>query len=97
MAPSIPPRYVKDNLSGYIPPRLIELQINAQAKRQNYGKSKQIYSGRNKWSKIVAKQTTGMGSSFNPCFCYPPGTTYSLHSCFCPPGTYCYGGPKPSC
>ena len=93
MAPSIPPRYVKDNLSGYIPPRLIELQINAQAKRQNYGKSKQIYSGRNKWSKIVAKQTTGMGSSYNPCSCYPPGTTYNSQNNTC----YYGGAPRPSC
>lgn len=98
MAPSIPHRYV-NNPAGYIPPRLIQLQINAQAKRQNYGKSKQIYSGRNKWSKIVAKPTTGMGAtaSYNPCSCYPPGSYYNGINCFCPPGTYCQGTPLPSC
>jgi hypothetical protein len=75
MAPSIPYRYV-ENPVGYIPPRLIELQINAQAKRQNYGKSKQIYSGRNKWSKIAAKQTTSMGAPPLPTGCDCSGMLY---------------------
>jgi hypothetical protein len=74
MAPSIPHRYV-NNPAGYIPPRLIELQINAQAKRQNYGKSKQMYSGRNKWSKILAKPTTGMGAPL-PTNCDCSGMLY---------------------
>jgi hypothetical protein len=75
MAPSIPYRY-KENSAGYIPTRLIELQINAQTKRQNYGKSKQIYSGRNKWSKILARSTTGMGLTPLPKNCDCTGSLY---------------------
>lgn len=56
---SIPARYL-----GYYstPPSLIQLQIDAQSKRKNYGKSKQIYFARNKWSKILAKSKTDMGA-----------------------------------
>jgi hypothetical protein len=98
MAPSIPHRYV-NNPAGYIPSRLIELQINAQAKRQNYGKSKQMYSGRNKWSKILAKPTTGMGAtaSYNPCSCYPAGTTYNSQTNMCYYYYYGVPQPQPSC
>ena len=85
MAPSIPIRYYLDPyLQGQLILLKSQLQAQAQIRRQNYGKSKQMYSGRNKWSKIVAKQTTGMGAtaSFNPCSCYPAGAIYTNYGCF---------------
>jgi hypothetical protein len=109
MAPSIPIRYLDNpNLQGQLTLLILQLQMEAQyrreiaqARRQNYGKAKEIYSARNKWSKIVAKPTTGIGStaSYNPCSCYPAGTTYnSLNNfCVCPQGTYCFGFINPIC
>lgn len=85
MAPSIPIRYYLDPyLQGQLILLKSQLQAQAQIRRQNYGKSKQIYSGRNKWSKIVAKQTTGMGAQLgpNPCSCYPAGAIYTTYGCF---------------
>jgi hypothetical protein len=82
MAPSIPVRHYF-NYPSSMPVGLLQLksqlQAQAQIRRQNYGKAKEIYSGRNKWSKIIAKPTTGMGAtaSFNPCSCYPAGSFYS--------------------
>jgi hypothetical protein len=95
MAPSISIRYL--NYAGHMPVELLQLksqlQAQAQIRRQNYGKAKEIYSGRNKWSKILARPTTGMGASYNPCSCYPPGTTYNSQSNTC----YYGGAPRPSC
>ncbi len=76
MAPSIPHRYYLDPyLQGQLILLKSQLQAQAQIRRQNYGKSKQIYSGRNKWSKIVAKQTTGMGAPL-PTNCNCNGALY---------------------
>ncbi len=66
---NIPMRFL-DGSGSMISPKLIQLKIDLQAKRQNYGKAKEIYSAKNKWSKIVAKPTTGMGAPLpTNCFC----------------------------
>ncbi len=91
MAPSIPIRYLDNYLDNPVSQielinlkQQLQLQVQirreqAQIRRQNYGKAKEIYSGRNKWSKIIARPTTGMGAIKMPnCSCY--GTNYTLES-----------------
>ena len=100
MAPSIPIRYLDNYLDNPVSQiELINLKLQvqirrqqAQIRRQNYGKAKEIYSARNKWSKIVAKPTTGMGVFPLPpidCSCYGPNAQGSTNGgnpfCVIPP------------
>jgi hypothetical protein len=75
---SIPARFL-NNSNSQLTLLIIQLQMEAQyrreiaqSRRQNYGKAKEIYSARNKWSKILAKPTATIGAilpSVN-CSCY---------------------------